>query len=300
MRLAYYERIRPTVPEEFVALLPLKPQPNYKFANDEVENAGLAKSLLAKMRSKETSEQLLTYIDGEISPRVASPEVKLEIVTQTLLQAGSKSFSHLLNTIERNIVLFNAIIKTTEQKLAVVQSVAEFWRDSQQHIIILLDKLMTYKIIDGTSIVNWLFSLSNLREFTYSYIWQILSNTINKILARCETLTRELNAAKETGSSDKVKQLTANREQAQREQKELFLVVFQRFSIVLTEHLANWDAQGTDAKTLWFKITSGEFKAVGRRYIAEIKSFLPMLESLLFANADSRVAGIFNQMKLMC
>jgi len=106
-------------------------------------------------------------------------------------------------------------------------------------------------------------------------------------------------AAKE-GGSEKAKQLTANREQAQREQKELFLVVFQRFSIVLAEYLGQCDANGTEPKSLWYRITMGEFKAIGRRYIAEIKSLLPMLESLLFGNADSRVVAVFNQIKLMC
>ena len=43
---------------------------------------------------------IFRYIDVEIAPKV-TPELKLEIVVQSLLQAGCKSFSHLLNTIER-------------------------------------------------------------------------------------------------------------------------------------------------------------------------------------------------------
>ena len=38
VRLAYYERIRPTIPEDFVDLLPSKPTPTYKYDDEMVSN----------------------------------------------------------------------------------------------------------------------------------------------------------------------------------------------------------------------------------------------------------------------
>ena len=49
---------------------------------------------------------------------------------------------------------------------------AEFWGKSAQHIIILLDKLMTYKVVDGASIVNWLFDHERVNSF-HSYVWEV-------------------------------------------------------------------------------------------------------------------------------
>lgn len=68
--------------------------------NPDTEAGELARSLLSRIRMKETSEALLKYIDTDIAPKTTIDE-KLDIVVQGLLQAGCKSFSHMLNTIER-------------------------------------------------------------------------------------------------------------------------------------------------------------------------------------------------------
>lgn len=87
----------------------------------------------------------------------------------------------------------------------------KFWIKSSQHVKILLDKLMTYKVIDGASIVNWLFDYHNANSY-HSHVWEvsviyasnilfwplkILTNTVNKTIARCDTLKRELAAARD-------------------------------------------------------------------------------------------------------
>jgi nuclear cap-binding protein subunit 1 len=243
---------------------------------------------------KESSEILLKYIDTEIAPKVPQ-DLKLEIVVQSLLQAGCKSFSHLLNTIERSIGLLNVLVKTSAQRHLVIEGVANFWSKSAQHIIILLDKLMTYKVIDGSSIVNWLFDHERVNSF-HSYVWEILSNTVNKTLARCETLKRELHAAIDSGT-DKVRALEQAIEQAQREHKELFIVIFQRFATVVAEYLQSHPPEG-----IWYRTILGYFKAIGRRYIEEIRPFIGMLDTLLFANAEpsSGTLTTFDQLKLMC
>jgi hypothetical protein len=40
VRLAYYERIRPTIPEDFVELMPTKPSPTYKYDDEMVSVKG--------------------------------------------------------------------------------------------------------------------------------------------------------------------------------------------------------------------------------------------------------------------
>ncbi len=42
VRLAYWERVRPTIPEEFAVLLPSKPVPNYKFDDLNISTSNIA------------------------------------------------------------------------------------------------------------------------------------------------------------------------------------------------------------------------------------------------------------------
>jgi hypothetical protein len=55
-------------------------------------------SLLAKVRAKEKSEQLRPWLDSLTS---ISTERRLDLALHALLEAGCKSFSHLLNVLER-------------------------------------------------------------------------------------------------------------------------------------------------------------------------------------------------------
>ena len=61
--------------------------------------------------------------------------------------------------------------------------------------------------------------------------------------------------------TDKVRALEQVIEQAQREQKELFIVIFQRFATVLSEYLQAHPAE----EGIWYRTILGYFKAIGRR-----------------------------------
>jgi hypothetical protein len=61
--------------------------------------------------------------------------------------------------------LLRSLAGTVQARLAVTTAVGEFWKHSPQHIIITLEKLMTYRIVDAHSIVQWIFSHQVLPYF---------------------------------------------------------------------------------------------------------------------------------------
>jgi len=136
-------------------------------------------------------------------------------------------------------------------------------------------------------------------------VWDILRNTINKTTARTATLATEVDNAQKLVNglalSDetvpeviKLRQTRDALETALREQKELFLVVFQRFSLAISHHLANTNGDPYDC---WFRSTCGHLKEMGRRYHKEIQPSLAALESVIFSSSDARISAIFNQFK---
>jgi hypothetical protein len=136
--------------------------------------------------------------------------------------------------------------------MTVLKEVKDFWALSPQNLIIQVDKLMSYRVIDNTTIIHWIFSTDEQANYTRGYIWEIIRNTINKTLARTETIEEELRAAEsnfskctdiiifanfglvpvsdqtdDTMEGQRLKDRKAAYDAAQRELKELFLVIFQ-------------------------------------------------------------------------
>lgn len=99
------------------------------------------------------------------------------IAVQSLLHIGSRSFSHLLNAIERYLPLLRHLAGAspagtsavpgstaagsssgnTEARMEILSAAAAFWKHNRQMVIIVFDKLMQYQIVDPTDIVSWTF-----------------------------------------------------------------------------------------------------------------------------------------------
>jgi len=193
--------------------------------------------------------------------------------------------------------------------MIVLKAVRYFWQKSPQHIVIMIDKLMTYRLVDNTSIINWIFSPEEQPNFTKGYIWDVLRNTISKTLARTETIREELKTAEEawektpkeeqSESIPEFKRLKDRKtalDSVLREQKELFLIIFQRFVMCLSEYLGG-ESNASYHSDFWYTSTLGHLKEVGRKYHDEIIPFLSTLETLLFSNVDPKLAIAFQQIK---
>eukprot|EP01137_Pigoraptor_chileana_P016765 Opistho-2@73829 len=92
-----------------------------------------------------------------------------------------------------------------------------------------------------------------------------------------------------------------------REQKEAFLVVFQRLVMALSDHIHKLDEANTadgaglnDTATLegdhWYRAVSGYMLSIGRKYHDAIKGFMLTLETLVFTDdVDPRILNTFNK-----
>lgn len=124
-------------------------------------------------------------------------------------------------------------------------------------------------------------------EFTKMYLWEILHLTIKKINKHVIKLGAELTDAREklarAESSDSdsdedetkkkpedaekpteemVEGIEEKLESAQADQKHLFLIIFHRFIMSLSEHLVKCDTDGKDFNTHWYKWTIGRLQQV--------------------------------------
>lgn len=328
LRLSYYQRIKEMVTEPFECLLPPKPEICFKYGSDEAGNlpgTAVANQLAAKIRAKCTPEEVLAVLKELPNPTMEddtgdsrfSP-LKIDVFVQTILYLGCKSFSHSFAAISKYIYIFKILAESEEAQICILRNLFEIWRYHPQMICVLIDKMLKLQVIECSAVANWIFSKEMSKEFTRMYLWEVLHLTIKKMNKHVTRVSRELSDARERlgrGDSDSdsdnenknndekekpteemVDRMEEKLEAAQADQKNLFLIIFQRFIMLLTEHLVRCDTDGKDFDTHWYQWTVGRLQQVFMMHHEQVQKYSATLETLLFtSDLDPHILDVFHQ-----
>ncbi|CAO3616959.1 unnamed protein product [Cunninghamella echinulata] len=327
IRLSYYERIKTSLPENFTSLIPTQtPGPNYGYADANNPLYLPAKQIVDHLRAKKSVEEVresLEKIKQDLGNQGMDEKKQLSTVhdlfIQSLLHVGAKSFSHILNVIERYLEIMRHFNSTQDDKLCTIRIVAIFWKNNSQFLGILLDKLLNYRILDPSSVILWAFESNQMDNPGRSYVWEILKNTINKVVSRATQIKNRLENFQQLHSENEAKRAAnpvdelAKAEAQQeldtiqiaekslatvnREQKEVFILVYQQFSKciqTLLTKLSNENRNPDEDWTYWW--ISGWFKEFLRAYHKECSQFQVTLETIVFtSDLDSYIINVFEQ-----
>ncbi|KAF8922856.1 Component of the cap-binding complex (CBC), partial [Dissophora ornata] len=290
IRLSYFERIKEALPQEFQKFMPSEaPGPTWKFESPEHPYHAMASAVLNSLRAKNSIEQIEQTLDSmKNAPRLESltplerDDFIRELFTECVLMLGSKSFSHVLNVIERYLMILQKMNSTPEARLHTVKIVAQFWRSNTQFLGILLDKMLNYRVVDAIAIVKWVFEPEVWQnEWHRSFVWDILKNTLNKVISRVAQVKDKLIEVRKEFESDpptKTEEVVIAVENTlsivTREQKEVFLTLYQRFVGVLQSRLKEIEGAGQNAEeNRSWEIGLSWFLELGRRYSKEVATF---------------------------
>lgn len=202
--------------------------------------------------------------------------------------------------------------ESEEAQICVLRNMFELWHYHQQMMIVLVDKMLKVQIVECSAVANWIFSKEMTAEFTKMYLWEILHLTIKKMnrhviklggeladarekLARAESSesesdeedTKKKQPDTEKPTEEYVERMEEKLEAAQADQKNLFLIIFQRFIMILSEHLVRCDTDGKDYATHWYKWTIGRLQQVFlavRFYYYFLTIPLPILYHIEYLN----------------
>lgn len=137
-----------------------------------------AQAVLNLFRGRAKAEDVISHLDtlkntleASDSEVVDVDKIVRSIAVQSLLHIGSRSFSHLLNAIERYLPLLRNLASgggsasasagggntNSEAKADILTAAAAFWKHNRQMVGIVFDKLMQYQIVDPTDVVGWTF-----------------------------------------------------------------------------------------------------------------------------------------------
>ncbi|XP_060904528.1 nuclear cap-binding protein subunit 1 [Labrus mixtus] len=334
MRLSYHQRIVDIVPPTFSALIPADPIFVYKYMDESSASLpGYPVSITVSnaIKNRASNEEILTILKEVPNPNQEDDDdegetfnpLKIDVFLQTLLHLAAKSFSHSFSALGKFHEILKVLTDSDEGKLHILRVVYEAWKNHPQMIAVLVDKMIRTQIVDCAAVANWLFSQDMAHEFTRLFVWEILHSTIRKMNKHVQKIQVELEEAKdklekqqhkkqrdsgddedmEKNSEDEegqleeqIERLQEKVESAQSEQKNLFLVIFQRFIMLLTEHLVRCETGSVDVSTPWYKNCIERLQQVFLMHHVTIQQYMGTLENLLFtAELDPHILAVYQQ-----
>ncbi|CEQ40467.1 SPOSA6832_02087, partial [Sporobolomyces salmonicolor] len=246
VRLSYYDRVKGTIPEVMLetAIMPDDaPGPEYTYESSGTSSlahqhthSAAAASFLRLIRAKapitEAEEELASFQKSLETEHSMTPEeadkVKRDMAIQTVLHVGSRSFSHFLNALERYLTLLRNLTPTAEKRQDLLNTVAVFWRRNAQFHLIVLDKLLQYRLAEPSDVIAWVFApqAEGARRKTWSDLdlWGVVAITLRTLDSRVEAgrgRVEGLKREEETREAEKTEgEAAATGEAAQEESSE--------------------------------------------------------------------------------
>ncbi|GLG96631.1 Nuclear cap-binding protein subunit 1, partial [Gryllus bimaculatus] len=298
LRLSYHQRVKDMMPESYEPLIPVKPEPQYKYTAEgagSLPGTAAAHQLVVSIRQKCTPEEVLNVLKDLPNPSTDDDDadsrcnpLKIDVFVQTLLNLGAKSFSHSFAAISKFHYVFKILAESEEAQICILRNMFELWQTHQQMMCVLVDKMLKTQIVECSAVANWIFSKEMTGEFTKLYLWEILHLTIRKMNKHVSRLTRELADASERirraesdsdESDDDADGSNNNSRKGDDREKPSEEM---RFIMILSEHLVRSDTDGKDFNTHWYKWTIGRLQQVFLAHHEQVQKYSSTLETLLF------------------
>lgn len=298
-----------------------------------------AKGLVDSIKARKSMDELLTLVNNipnsasdeedmdysQDNPRI--PSLKIDVCFQVLLRAGAKSVSHTFKALDKFEKLLRSVVTNEEEERHCLEVLRSFWKLHPQMIHIVTDRLIRMQIVHSGSFIEWLFSKEMTNDFHRSYMWEILHSVLRKAtkptkkikadlererikLERLEDKHKKENEEQsESGVTDKeeieikreeLQGLTDQLETGQPDQKHVFIVIFQRFVMMLNQHIARCEEQQQEINSPTFIAILDRLREVFYTYHREIKPYISTLETHLFtSDVDHHILNIFNQYRAL-
>ena len=186
MRPSYLEKLKENTPPELHALLPPEPVPVFRFDADDAE----ASILMENLRQKKPSEDIVLILGSDTFSRFTAEE-KVSILMQCLQNLGSKTLTHFRGVFMRYKDTLRQLA-VPEHRMVMLNEVSMFWANSFQWISIGVDLLLTLRLVDSSTAVNWIFT--HIHDYPYWFVAEVLENVLRKAVARKDTLKVEFEA----------------------------------------------------------------------------------------------------------
>jgi len=240
-------------------------------------------------REKKTSEELVQWFDETVVKKLGD-DAKLDIFVPTLLMAGSKTYSHAFAYIERYGAVFTKFASNTPQNQAkIVDLVGEFWQDSSQHAMIVLDKLGNARVVNAPSIIAWCFRQKEnwIRPWLWDLLQLIVDKTLSSINKIIEKLTEKEKALTETGDAQQLEPVKHKLNMLTKQKKDMFVMVIKNFITALSKQ-PDEEEKEIDA------VLKQRLRQFHRKFDSSLAQVVEDIKKEAFGEKDEELLEFFN------
>lgn len=329
VRLSYRDRILKIVPEDMAFFLP----PPIGSGNTVRFSGSVEKEMNAQLLAivagagkqppNVVHERLLDLVpsmsfDGD---EKKANLARLVALMRAILQGSARTLSHFDTLVERYMPLLHSLSSSggTVARQAITFESGCFWSESHLRTLYVLDKLSTYRVIDGLAIVDYLFSdkgvdekggtivLSHMKlcaRLEQSPVWELVRLVYSRARSRLEGARAELTFASASAShategdaenvEDRLNKAKSSAQSAKAELTQLVLLGLRRLfllgDVIFTSLLENGEeheAEGvspTNGAVFTWRVL-GMIREIGRKHPDQVES---VLDSVREETEDAR------------
>ncbi|KAI9229254.1 MAG: armadillo-type protein [Piptocephalis tieghemiana] len=346
--LSYHDRIKSTVPEEWVgqgpeSLIPneVGPRPILTASSDDSSEStatrGLIQSLREGLRLRKdfsvVEKQVKAFIHPESSDMedgMAQEEIRRrrlqarDALFECILEHGIKSTSHMLGALERYLPLLRdlGVREGADTGKGLVNLIVRYWGGHGGFFRIVIDKMVTYRVIETKEVMDWVLGQEGLGSqttpldvYAYYYPWEMINSLLESAVLRVSRYARSRTEAEEalrldglrraaemeetedreeedlpmtSGQAElhaTVQKAVEGKEWAEKEVKDLFIHVLRLFLSRMQSHLTSSPDHGTESDRVWITL-QGWFRETCRRFWKIIGGMLVTLETVVFMGPE--------------
>ncbi|CAN1751113.1 Nuclear cap-binding protein subunit 1, partial [Linum perenne] len=202
VRLSYWDKVKQSVENApaLEELLPPKGSPNFKYSvedgKEKTECHAVSAELSNKVKGRASAREVISWVEETVLTNHGW-EVTLSVIVQTLLDIGSKSFTHLITVLERYGQVIARLCPDLDKQVLLIAELSSYWENNTQMSAIAIDRMMGYRLLSNLAIIKWVFSPASVELFHISdRPWEILRNAISKTYNRMSDLRKEVSSLK--------------------------------------------------------------------------------------------------------
>lgn len=295
MNLGDWQRVMNSVTEPFNTLMPSPPKHQMKYitkgagfeemkTDHKTENQ-LATDIIKKLNRKLSVEDVQKYIDTWNEPSVHGRYGMVEVFFTCLLDVGHTSHSHFLSYFKAYQKIVRDLCENAESKVVLLRSLYLFWEKSQDRILVLIEKLHQYKMINSPAIVSFVFEEANTGKHADSFWMRLLCLALDRVFLTHDGLVDRRDLVKKKMSLNNSPELEQKLSQIDKALEKLNPLLSHVLNLVFKgfkDALIKW--KDNEENEFVYKAIQGNMIWISRKYMVNIDAHHDSLNDTIFTD----------------
>lgn len=219
MRLSYRQRIRDTLPDELVSLIPSVPEePMFTYLDEDSGIDDLVQALIVGIRESKPLEDMQALVEP-IREKITEQSVGamadvldrklIDVLFSTVCHLGSRSLTHADSWVSKTADFIKLYVNSKLDRQYAISSVVTFWVSQPMVGLLVVRIFIKYGVLDNNDLVDYILDPSTRLLFT-AHGWETLLSVLDNYASDIEKLS-----IKQQSETQKIQDIDENSQEKQ-------------------------------------------------------------------------------------